>query len=239
MSACLPKYIVCGTYTPDFTPGPQSCVLQATAERHARLVVGGTFFRSLLFGAGENSIQINCQQIGYNYTGTGTLASPHVGDVETVTLRMTITKGEKLEYYDTTQRRQYQSVEGPPLVFVNMWVWISNAISNFRSLINGVSMLVAMPSTDGIQPWNSGVNDQNHINTFGSTHFAHGSPPAPSAAIRTGPTYTILQIASTEDGNGNSVNTNIIKYWNSKNWIAFSPKKDCYDPNNISAGTCP
>lgn len=244
MTGCLPKHIICGTYIPDFTPGPIPCTLQDTIERRGRLVAGGTFFRSIGFSVSENSIQIKCEQVSYIYAGTGTILLPVVGDTITETLRITITKGAAVEIFNATQISEYQSVEDPPTVFTDMWVVTTSAIPSFRSQINGTSTLITMPSIDGIQPWDSGVDDADSMSVFAVTNMTGGSPVAPSSAIRTGPIYSILHFTGTEDINGNPVTSTFIKYWgyggtSILGWYLFNPETECYDPANIPPGFCP
>ena len=244
MAGCLPKHIICGTYIPDFTPGPTPCTLQSATERRSRLVAGGTFFRSIGFSVSENSIQIKCEQLSYIYTGSGTILLPVIGDTITETFRITITKGIVTETFDAVQGSEYQSVEDPPTVFTDTWVITTSAIPSFRSQINGTSTLITVPASDGIQPWNAGTDDAVTMSTFAYTNMAGGLPTAPSVTIRTGPIYSILQLTGTEDINGNSVTGTTIKYWgygggSVLGWNVFNPETECYNPNNIPPGFCP
>lgn len=394
-TVCVPKFYSCHLidpitwpYSTGFVPGPTNCVLQFTAERRARLVAGGAFFRSVGFGAGEDVITVACDwldggslvttninlmqfarltvtdglitnvftapQVVDNIIGvddislvkTFTISGNHIaqfpgGAIFTVVLSShnngayTVhTSGATLVGGDTqipvtaltldptvdgfisttnaipTLRAQcpangFQvvnvggaktggsatglannatvytatvSINGATPILLSITgstaqtytallglinaalsinanaalvggnIQITSNLSGYGSTIlitdtnlfstltgfiaiNAVvdGSFVIMPTIDGIQPWSPG-SEVGYIGNFATTSLVGGGPPAPSPAIRTGPIFTVLFFTATEDGGGNSIPVNLVKYWNGTCWAPFSIGGDCYDP---------
>ncbi len=284
---CLPKHYICNLYSTGFVPGPSNCVLQFSSERRARLAIGGTFFRSIGFGANQDNITVQCDWLDGGsivttniavmqyarltvtdglLTNTYTAAQTvdNIVAVDDVSLIKTITiqgdhvaafpSGATFTVIQSTGNDGVYTVHAGgatlsggdteipitaltlPSPIADGYVDITNAISSLRAQCS-TNVFVTMPATDGIQPW-SPSSDSTFIGHFVTTALGGGAPPAPSPSIRTGPLFTILYFTSTEDGGGNSVATNLIKYWNSQCWTNFTPTGDCYDPNNLPPGFC-
>lgn len=233
MSTSFPPY----AYRPKFNPSPAPCVLKSFNEDRGRLLIGGSFFRSYDAGSHVNDITVACSYISDIYSGNP--FAPVINDTRTVTARVTLTEGAAVETYDAVQVQTYLSVEDPPTVFTDMWVWTSSAIPSLRSQLNS-SLIVTMPTVDIIgngtrsapTPWASSTDDDDHIATFGATFLIGGSgPPAnPDSVygtvneIRTGPIRSMVHIGQSESNQptGSYVEIGEIKEYNGTTWITYA-----------------
>lgn len=233
MTVCLPKFYVCNTYSTGFVPGPTPCFLQDTAERRGRLSLGGTFFRSIGFGIIQNNITITCDWLGStppspSCTQVDNTLTPTTNQSLVTQVKLTVSNGITTEIYYACQ-----SYDG----LLMQW---TSAIPSLRTQVNASSTLINMPSTDGISGYNAAVSEippLSHIDYFSVTNLGGAGPPGPSPSMRTGPVFTLLHFASTEDGGGNAVGENIVKFWDSQNWSNLSGYT-CYDPNNLPPNCC-
>ena len=202
--AAFPKYheLICNTYTPDFTAGPASCVLQTGVEKRSRRVAGGSFFRSVEVGSTNNGIEIEC------------IVTPDVGNSENVEFKYTDQNGNPQT--PITFAQEYDAIGTPPSCLLN-------GINQLRAALAGNSILT-MPTIDTQQPWNSTLDDAEcKLTSFGPFNLLGASgPPVPSSAIRTGPSYTLYHIGGSEDGvsDGTIAASNYIIEWDGNAWVS-------------------
>lgn len=232
MGVCVPKNITCRWYVPTFTSGSTPCTLVSYDESRARTSLGGSFFRSVDVGIHTNDITIsNAWQVddggwrAYN-SGTDTLAD--VGRVE-----LSITDGIIIELYHADQSYD----DGGS-------TWVVNAIPSLRTLLSS-SILITMPDTDIPHPWDSAVNDGDHLTEFVITNLSGGTGGPTTQgelnSIRTGPATTMIYINNSEINNvdGSSTELRETRYWNGYCYKLYSPTNpDCTDPS-LSVGSPP
>ena len=235
MGICVPKHIVCDWYAPVFTPGPTGCTLPIYSESKARLLIGGSFFRSKDIGAQTNEIWISSTwQVhaggspndwrDYNAGGGDTIA-------DVVGVDIIITNNVITEPY----RADQIGAGSPP--------WTLSGIPSLRSQLS-TSQLVEMPEID-VQTvltspedtWDSTADDDDHLAEFSSTYLSGGtSGPTTKAeldAIRTGPALTMVYIDTSEKGNADGSITELgeTRYWNGYCYKGYTPDApDCHDP---------
>jgi len=231
MSVCVPRHIVCQTYIPDFVAGATLCTLQVFSERKSRLEAGGTLFRSVEVGTPTNNISISCEW--QTALGEQTSIPDDVTQVEVV-----ITDGTTIETYNTPQ-----SYTDPN--------WVVSAIPDLRNQINTTnpSSLIRMPEFDTDERFVEPVDivdtvDADHLAEFTAPNLSGGNG-APDVAglvgLRTGPSFSLVLIDSSEinndDGTFDNIDTPI--YWGqvdgspvTLDWLPFTPTGDCLDPSD-------
>jgi len=231
MSVCVPKHVVCGWYTPDFTAGNTGCTLPtAVSETRGKLTAGGTFFRSIEFGSHVDNINITATyQVGgagspdsWRDYNTGSPAFDVFTDI--VGVKVVITDGITTEPYYISQEAFGESPEAG---------WSANGIDELRTKVGG-SALITMPALDNNGGWDKNTDEDNHLEAFsGSLNGGTGAPVTGLGSIRTGPFYTLYHIQDSEDDNGDTYTANVVRYWNGASWNAFSSTSpECADPNN-------
>jgi hypothetical protein len=209
--SCYPSY----NYVPDFavTPAGQvapDCAAPGYAEHRSRLFVGGTYFRSKLQGSSWNSIQI---RVVDNLNGTLTCSVTHP-DYPTETYTVTQTAGALPE--DPCS---------------------PSGIGSLRTAISNNTDSIVEMYTRGLDINDLGGEDDPCLSPFTYTPMSGGSGgPSDSAglaAIRTGPSRSIIIIRTQEDINGNPVTppaSKRVQQWNGTAWISYC--------NNVP-GECP
>ncbi len=225
----FPKYStqICDTFVPVFVPGITSCTLQQGREIRSRLTAGGTFFRSVSVGEINNNIVLEC------VVTTGTLGS------ESVVFNYTDQNG----------------IAQPVINFVQEFdinnMCINSGVDQLRSALSA-NNIITTPAIDygGNNPhnntpsWDSSIDGSTCLLTsFGPTNMSGGfNPPTPANAItntppasppiRTGPTYSLFFISSSEANqpNGKPILVNKIIEWNGVNWVTYP--STVFDPLN-------
>ncbi len=237
MAICVPKHIICNWYTPSFIPGTANCVLQSYNEVRARLVSGGTFFRSIEPGSKGNNIEL---KVTWEYQdGSGNWIETII-DTEVQRVHLYV-------YYKGNLVEEFTAPQDGADDGMGNFVW-NSGIPDLRNTVNNNSNYITMPTIDVQQPWDSSTDDQDHLGHFDTTSLTGGvagpsDPSSVSPPIRTGPYYDLILISSSEVpngpipdklNNGSMVDVNRIYYWNGACWLDFS--LDCYDPENLPPG---
>lgn len=203
--SCLPSY----TYTPTFTPSDTTCTLPAYNANRSRLFGGGTYFRSKLQGSRWNSIRLTIEDIPAGKF-TATITHP---DYPT-------------EIYTVDQSPGAIDEPCSP-----------NGIDNLRSLINVNSLIIEMYGRGLDIEFDPGGEDDLCLSVIAPTYFSGGqggpSDGASLAAIRTGPSRSILAIQTMEAMDGTPVSPPPqlrTQQWNGTEWVEYS---------NTVPGNCP
>lgn len=227
MAICVPKHVICNWYVPTFVAGTTPSLLQETDETRARLVAGGSFFRSVDVGPYTNNIQVTSTWEVND--GGWRVYNPGAPDFDTLLdigrVRLSLSTGVPAQDESYTATQTYTG--GSP-------AWTVNAIPSLRTQLSS-SNLVTMPVSDIQQPWNIGL-DADHLEEFDSfLAGGTGGPTTPTglAGIRTGPAQSLIYIKNSEinssDGSMNALQ--ITRYWNGACWKAYDPlSPDCNDP---------
>ncbi len=222
--AAFPKYheLICNTYTPTFTAGPQPSILQSTNQvTKSRLLAGGTFFRSVKDGAtgSVNNIILECVVIPVSV----------IGNIVTEDVVFTIT--DDMGNITTLPTITQQLNAGSPTT-----ICIQSGFAQLRSsLISNPD--VVMPLDDSASSgWLQSVNEAFcFITSFGPTNMSGASVlPDGDSSIRTGPTYTLFHTVQAETGSkGQITDVNSISEWDGIGWGAYpSPLVEpAYDVN--------
>ena len=209
----FPKYseYVCNTY-PDngFEASGENCVLQTSPEvTKARLIAGGTFFKSVKDGGSGNVNNITLECIVTAGSPPGT---------DNVVLNITDVDG-------SIQPISFTQIGGSPCG--------ENGINNLRDILNAGSptypYAVMMPEIDDVQSWDAATQDAECVITnFGPIKMGTGLSvvakvlPDGSADIRTGPTFTLFHIQKAETGNTGEVTTvDAVSEWDGAQWITY------------------
>jgi hypothetical protein len=233
MGICVPKHVVCGWYTPNFTAGVEGCTLPtAPAETRGKLTAGGTFFRSIEFGSHVDNINISATyQVGgagspdsWRDYNTGSPTFDAFTDI--VGLRVVITDGSTTENYYILQEALGESPDAG---------WSVNGITELRSKISASSTLVTMPDLDNNGGWDKSTDEETILGAFsGSLSGGTGAPVTGLGSIRTGPFYTLYHIQDSEDIDGNTYTANVVRFWNGASWNSFSSTSpsNCANPND-------
>jgi hypothetical protein len=218
--ASFPKYheLICNTYTPDFTAGSTSCTLQsAPLVTKSRLVAGGSFFRSVKDGGtgNVNAIVLEC------------ILTPRGGspDVDDGILRITNVDGT---IQDVPFVQKYGG--GSPHCIIN-------GVDALRTALSG-NTIVTMPLLDDVQPWDASTNDAAcEMSAFGPTPMGGATVlPDATAAIRTGPAYSLFHVLQAETGDkGEITDVDAISEWDGTEWVAHpSPQYELDSDGNIT-----
>jgi len=212
----FPKYhkLVCDTYTPDFTATGENCVLQTVEEvTKARLVQGGTFFRSVKDGgSGDvNNIMLECVVAAGSPPGTDNVV-------------FKITDIDAIEVVDrTVYTIEFTQDSGSPCSIGD------DGIKKLRDVLNAGSpnypYPVIMPEVDNKQPWDASTQDAHcTIAEFTPAVSMGGATVLPdgSVSIRTGPSFTLFHIQNAETGNkGEITAVDALSEWDGVQWIAY------------------
>lgn len=191
MTSCVPLVTRC-VWNPttckganNFVPGTTPCTLTTGASRRARLVAGGTFFRSIQPGVSANNITVKSEWLD----GSGT---PTTNEELVQTVRLTVSDGNVTEVFTEAQI----TADSPG-------VWTINAIPGLRADVNTNSTLITMPEDDAIESWTASTDDSNHLDFFAETNLSGGQVgPSSAGGIRTGPSFDLVLINDTETPNG-------------------------------------
>lgn len=216
------------TWKPKFKPGGESCRIQTFNETRARLVAGGSFFRSKDVGAQWNSINLTTVIAAANsgmfnnpsptthpnwnpiWSGTGTIV---------VELRIQHDYTNYLNYYYITQG-QVNAVPPPECTV--------HAPTLLRAQVNSdINTIIEMPVNDVIVPWDSSVDELTTclISSFSSNMSGGDNGPADPSSVRTGPEKAIIYINQSEKNSPTGVLQDIqeLREFNGEYWIPYNP----------------
>lgn len=215
-------------WRPKFVPGPTPCTIETHAEKRARLIAGGTFFRSKTIGSKWNSANL---QIIVSTLDLGGFNNPTPSDhptwsgwgssVMVVELTVTHTATEHLSYYYSQQGQT--SLLPPPEC-------VRHAPSALRAVVNAdTAAIIEMPTNDVQAPWAGGVSGDDEKTTcllspFSSTLSGGESGPDNPSELRTGPMKSVFYVSESEKYNSDGSLTPIqeLREYNGTDWIPYS-----------------
>ncbi len=207
--AAFPLYspLICPPgWQPDFAAGSEACALQTGDVSRARLVAGGSLFRSVETAGSADVNNIILQLI------VGTPVS--VGDIDTSSIDLIISG---------------PMVGSPTITISSTQAWNTNTtscvaggngVSNLRAAVLLANTIITMPPID-TTVW---TDSTCLMASFGPTNMSGGiGLPIYSSSIRTGPTYALFHVANAdtaEDGTFEAVDA--ISEWDGINnkWIS-------------------
>lgn len=245
MGECVPNHIACEWHEPDFVSGSEGCSLTTFNESKARLLIGGTFFRSIGIGSNQNNISVeSVWQVDdgglRDYNGATDLETDVVEVLVTIRINGIV---QAPSPYHVPQVGVTVTGGSPEFNYTN---WTTSAIDGLRTLLSS-SIILNMPDIDlkvdgagSPNTWNRFVDEGSHLTEFSASLSGGSGGPADGTQdftdIRTGPIYNLVFIVesevNTDDGSVDDVNE--LRFWNGNCWKPFdSNAPECSLPTTI------
>lgn len=214
-------------WRPKFTPGSESCRILKYNEKRARLIAGGTFFRSKDVGAHWNSVNLTLIAVAANsgmFNNPNPTAHSRWNPLWTGTPTIVV---ELMVQHDFSNYLDYYYVEQGEVNIMPPPECTTNAIGELREQISGDTLsLIEMPTIDVQAPWNDSPNEDGVclLSPFTGTLAGGDSGPAGGSGVRTGPEKAVININQSEKGSATGQLQTIqeLREYNGSIWIPFS-----------------
>lgn len=208
-------------YRPKFVPGPKPCVIKSYSLKRGRVLAGGAAFRNKQIG--QHVINIKSEWFTNTLSGglpVGPLDPTDLEeDVKSVRLTVTGTDAKGTPHTNEYWAEQFGNFTVP-----EQPVWVS-AIPTLRVDINNNDPILSMPEVDVQLPFDAASQgeylEEFNVNTI-STGNSLPSTPAGLAAIRTGPSFTLIYVVNTETetiDDGALTDIGEVWEWNGFVWV--------------------
>lgn len=214
------------SWKPKFKPSSESCKIQSYSETRARLLAGGTFFRSKLVGSQWNSIVLTLTVSTLNAAGFLN-PSPSTHPRWNVSWSNTTSVAELTVQHTFSNYLDYYYVQQGLVNVIPPPECTRHAPDALRTQVNTDTLaIIEMPTNDVQAPWNSSVDELTTclLTTFTSSMSGGDSGPAGAANVRTGPEKAIIYINQSEINSPTGVLQDIqeLREFNGSVWVAYT-----------------
>ena len=237
-SLCCPDYAA--VYQPCCFDGNDPVVLPSYGEQRARLLIGGTFFRSVFSGELGNLVTVS---IVWLDDLPGTDGNITIDPLIMKSVRLTVAGPNEdgspfIRDYEVEQSA-IEVEEGSPLTTVLQW---TSDITGLRNAINNdPDCILSMPELDNTSGWGLGspiLTDSDHFSIANGTLSGASGPPTDAGTLATINTSEVItmcyinhaehtnlvspQAAKLNNGSIDVFNVSV-KEWTGTIWRVYSP----------------